>query len=415
MYENGEEVRRYAYSAGSDYTGGESSYNYAAVGQVVEGGADGRIEWEKAIYTRDGAVLCVKSYATDGNGNLSGTESEIVRAVYDGSGRLTTLQDKRAGQTYGYAYDAAGRATGVTLTGRITGGTEEETDAEGRVTEKRLRLGAEERRYGYAYERDGGSAVPGGRAESAELPSGDTVSYGYDVLGRLKEKSLTLAGTGTDGGTYGGGTPDTKLRETYNYLRAPANDRTTEYVANIQYAGKNYSASAVYAYDEKGNVKSVTDGGRYTSYGYDGMSRLTRENNQALGFTKTYEYDANGNILTVKKYAYTTAVSLGTPEETAEYTYGTGARRDRLVSVVRRSGTKIIGNDEISGYDTLGNPCNYMGNVIEWEYGRRMRSCGGIMYKYGADGIRTEKTVNGTVHKYYAEGETLHFETRTNA
>ena len=82
---------------------------------------------------------------------------------------------------------------------------------------------------------------------------------------------------------------------------------------------------------------------------------------------------------------------------------------------MRRSGTKIIGNEEISGYDTLGNPCNYMGNVIEWEYGRRMRSCGGITYKYGADGIRTEKTVNGTVHKYYAEGETLHFETRTNA
>ena len=198
-------------------------------------------------------------------------------------------------------------------------------------------------------------------------------------------------------------------------LTRAANDRTTEYVANIQYAGKNYSASAVYAYDEKGNVKSVTDGGRYTSYGYDGMSRLTRENNQALGFTKTYEYDANGNILAVKKYAYTTAVSLGTPEETAEYTYGTGARRDRLVSVVRRSGTKIIGNEEISGYDTLGNPCNYMGNVIEWEYGRRIRSCGGITYKYGADGVRTEKTVNGTVHKYYAEGETLHFETRTNA
>ena len=45
-----------------------------------------------------------------------------------------------------------------------------------------------------------------------------------------------------------------------------------------------------------------------------------------------------------------------------------------------------------------------MGNVIEWEYGRRMRSCGGITYKYGADGVRTEKTVNGTVHKYYAEG-----------
>ena len=198
-------------------------------------------------------------------------------------------------------------------------------------------------------------------------------------------------------------------------LTRAANDRTTEYVANIQYTGKNYSASAVYAYDEKRNVKSVTDGGRYTSYGYDGMSRLTRENNQALGFTKTYEYDANGNILAVKKYAYTTAVSLGTPEETAEYTYGTGARRDRLVSVVRRSGTKIIGNEEISGYDTLGNPCNYMGNVIEWEYGRRMRSCGGITYKYGADGVRTEKTVNGTVHKYYAEGETLHFETRTNA
>ena len=150
--------------------------------------------------------------------------------------------------------------------------------------------------------------------------------YGRDgKLVSVKEYTTT----GTDGGTYGGSTPDTKLRETYNYLRAPANDRTTEHVANIQYAGKNYSASAVYAYDEKGNVKSVTDGGRYTSYGYDGMSRLTRENNQGLGFTKTYEYDANGNILAVKKYAYTTATSLGTPVETAEYTYDILRKRYR--------------------------------------------------------------------------------------
>ena len=186
-------------------------------------------------------------------------------------------------------------------------------------------------------------------------------------------------------------------------------------MATLQYAAYNYSASAFYSYDKRGNISEIIDNGKTSRYQYDGADRLLCEDNQALGFTKTYEYDANGNILTVKKYAYTTAVSLGTPAETAEYTYGTGARRDRLVSVVRRSGTKIIGNEEISGYDTLGNPCNYMGNVIEWEYGRRMRSCGGITYKYGADGIRTEKTVNGTVHKYYAEGETLHFETRTNA
>ena len=81
-----------------------------------------------------------------------------------------------------------------------------------------------------------------------------------------------------------------------------------------------------YTYDNRGNILSVvreaknTNVKTTTSYTYDGLNQLTQENNQAAGKTWVYTYDAGGNILTKKEYAYTTG-TVGTAVSTINYEY----------------------------------------------------------------------------------------------
>ena len=53
---------------------------------------------------------------------------------------------------------------------------------------------------------------------------------------------------------------------------------------------------------------------------YDGIGRLTRENNADLNHSYTYEYDSRGNVVSKKTYAYTTG-TLGDATATLSYTY----------------------------------------------------------------------------------------------
>ena len=56
--------------------------------------------------------------------------------------------------------------------------------------------------------------------------------------------------------------------------------------------------SATYTYDARGNITAISDGTNTTSYVYDSLDQLTRENNQAAGKTWVYTYNAWGNPLT---------------------------------------------------------------------------------------------------------------------
>ena len=69
-----------------------------------------------------------------------------------------------------------------------------------------------------------------------------------------------------------------------------------------------------------------------SSYVYDTANQLIRENNQELGKTWTWTYDAAGNIVNRKEYAYTTAVTLGTPTDTVLYGYTDATWGDLLTS-----------------------------------------------------------------------------------
>ena len=66
---------------------------------------------------------------------------------------------------------------------------------------------------------------------------------------------------------------------------------TTQQVDTWTTDTSNYAKSYSYTYDNRGNIIAIDDGENTTSYEYDSLDQLTRENNEASGKTWTYEYD----------------------------------------------------------------------------------------------------------------------------
>ena len=119
-----------------------------------------------------------------------------------------------------------------------------------------------------------------------------------------------------------------------------------------------------------------------------------------------------GNITTKKEYAYTTQSDLTnlTPTNTINYTYGNNNWKDQLTSY----------NGNAITYDAIGNPTSYNGNTYTWQNGRELATLTNtsqnlsISYKYDDAGIRTQKTVNGTVTNYFLEGANVIYEKTGN-
>ena len=110
--------------------------------------------------------------------------------------------------------------------------------------------------------------------------------------------------------------------------------------------------------------------------------------------TETYEYDGRGNIVSRKRYMYT---SPGIPvqdqvlRETITYKYEDDSFADLLTEY----------NGQELTYDTIGNPLTYRdGMRMTWKHGRSLQSIvkGGVTqgsYNYNGDGLRTYKSTNG--------------------
>ena len=142
----------------------------------------------------------------------------------------------------------------------------------------------------------------------------------------------------------------------------------------------------------------MSDGKYTTSYAYDALNQLVRENDQRAGKTYTYSY-SNGNITSRKEYAYTTG-TLGSSTGSKSWTYGDGVWKDLLTNY---NGTAIT-------YDTIGNPTKIGAKTLTWEGGRLTKIADGsktYSYAYNGDGQRVSKTVNGTKTEYYYNGSIL--------
>ena len=97
-----------------------------------------------------------------------------------------------------------------------------------------------------------------------------------------------------------------------------------------------------------------------------------------------------------KTYNYTTEADLTALEikSIINYKYDNNEFSDQLTSY----------NGKTITYDKLGDSLNYMGLSMTWKAGRELDTIKSgqntISYKYGDDGIRTSKTVNGVVTTY---------------
>ncbi len=55
-----------------------------------------------------------------------------------------------------------------------------------------------------------------------------------------------------------------------------------------------------------------------------------------------------------------------------------------------------------------GNPLSYRGKTLTWQNGRELATVNGTTsYTYGADGVRTAKTVSGVTTTYALSGSTV--------
>ena len=132
----------------------------------------------------------------------------------------------------------------------------------------------------------------------------------YDGLGRLARKSYN--GNFDFGNVY-----------TYE-------DVGTAETSTLVHSVQTPTGTYTYAYDNLGNIKSVTDGTYTTSYEYDSLNQLVRVNDEKAGKTYTYSY-TNGNITECNEYPVGDGV-LDVPLSTKTWEYNDGTWSDLLTN-----------------------------------------------------------------------------------
>ncbi|MBQ6838550.1 MAG: RHS repeat-associated core domain-containing protein, partial [Clostridia bacterium] len=206
------------------------------------------------------------------------------------------------------------------------------------------------------------------------------LSRSFDGLGRLSSSVINNV-----------------LTTNYYYKDVSDTQTTTQLQKMVTPAG-----TFTYTYDSLGNITSIvtanSEGTFTSSYEYDSLNQLVRENDQRTGKTYTYTY-LNGNVTSKTEYAYTTG-ELGAVVNTINYGYGDNVWKDLLTSY---NGMNIT-------YDNIGNMTSFGGRTFNWT-GRQLDSfvdsnSYGIYY-YNMDGQRIYKEANGVTTNYYYNGSTL--------
>ena len=98
------------------------------------------------------------------------------------------------------------------------------------------------------------------------------------------------------------------------------------------------------------------------------------------------------------------------PTEVMCYAYDNEEWGDQLSSIstysVNATGQTTLTDTQTFTYDAMGNPTSYDGTTLTWE-GKQLSGAGTTTFSYDENGLRTRKTVNGTVTDYYYNGSVL--------
>lgn len=338
---------------------------YDVFDRVVEEKYNGTIKY-RYVYNGEGDLA--KKIEVQRSG-LSEKEVNVVNYEYDSLDRLIHSSEERIED---------GKTTEVQRSEHIY-------DGENRITKQSWSVGGEAgRSENYTY------STTDGTLQSMKTANGETISFGYDALKRLKNIK-SKHGSGTD-----------FITQTYTYKdragqTTDGKQLTTNQIANIAYTGIVNPFNLSYEYDAIGNISKVSQGSTVVAeYQYDKLNQLISEKLPQQNLKYTYTYDTSGNIRTVET---TNTKTKKTTTDTYEYTDSDW--KDLLTSY---NGTAIT-------YDAVGNPLSYNNGTawkFTWENAHDLATAKGngksISYHYDMDGVRDSKTVDGVKHEYITQG-----------
>ena len=338
---------------------------YDVFDRVVEEKYNGTVKY-RYVYNGEGDLA--KKIEVQRSG-LSEKEVNVVNYEYDSLDRLIHSSEERIED---------GKTTEVQRSEHIY-------DGENRITKQSWSVGGEAgRSENYTY------STTDGTLQSMKTANGETISFEYDALKRLKNIK-SKHGSGTD-----------FITQTYTYKdragqTTDGKQLTTNQIANIAYTGIVNPFNLSYEYDAIGNVSKVLQGSTVVAeYQYDKLNQLISEKLPQQNLKYTYTYDTSGNIRTVET---TNTKTKKTTTDTYEYTDSDW--KDLLTSY---NGTAIT-------YDAVGNPLSYNNGTawkFTWENAHDLATAKGngksISYHYDMDGVRDSKTVDGVKHEYITQG-----------
>ncbi|WP_410210375.1 RHS repeat-associated core domain-containing protein [Aquirhabdus sp.] len=200
---------------------------------------------------------------------------------------------------------------------------------------------------------------PIGQLTSVIMPSGETLTYGYDDAHRLVGATDSLGNSITYTLNGAGDITNTAIQDPTGNIKVKT-QQVFDTLGHVQQDVGNNGQSTTYGYDNLDNLTSTTDAlSRSTSSTYDALNRKVTDVD-ALGQTVKYGYNALDQLLTITDARNNTTtytpnafgeitkeVSPDTGTTTRSYTNG------RLMSVVdSNSMTHAYGYDDIGRVTT---------------------------------------------------------------
>jgi YD repeat-containing protein len=358
----------------------------------------------------------ITSYNYDGLNNLNqqtSPDTGTTLNTYDTAGNILTSTDAR-NQVTSYTYDALARVTGMTYNqatgsqlksvtyqydsigngnfgvGRLTQvsetGADNSTlqttryryDQKGRLTEESRTLNGIAFVTGYGYDSTG-------RLTSVSYPTGRTVNYILDGVGRIAAISTTKAGA-----------TQTVLN---NAVYRPFGPITGFTFGNNQTYSRNY--------DLDGRTTSYSQATQNVSLGYDFASRITQLGANSYGYDEidrlTSATAATGNqAFAYDKVGNRTAKTVGPATDT----YNFSATSNRLAQIIGAT-------NKTYAYDATGSVTGDSVNTFTYDARGRMIQAVGTLgtstYQVSSQGQRVRKSGAGgdTVFHYDAQGRLI--------
>lgn len=198
-----------------------------------------------------------------------------------------------------------------------------------------------------------------------------SVATAYDPLNRVN-KAVVAKGA------------NEVIADTFEFLTRK-NGPTQLVKEHTKYINGFREDALVYSYDKAGNITKIVSDESNTRYAYDELNRLIREDNEILGKTYLYRYDAGGNITSRREYSYTTDDKPEICQGKNIFQYSLTGHKDRLMKTTIDDETLDV------AYDTMGRPLSYKGYSLVWNKRGTLASYGTTTFGYNSDGIRTSK------------------------